>query len=610
MKRIISLLLAVTLLVGCMTVLSSCGKKGGGAEIAVYLGSEVYDFDPGDYYVSDNAAQFMSLLYEPLFSLNEKGKLEMAAAESYEIDEEKREIAIVLRESYWSDGNAVVPNDFVSAWKRILDPKSANPAAALLYDIEDAYAVKSGALSSLDDVDANNKGDSETILINYRENADVDQLLANLASVATAPVRYSVIESNPAFWSKSIATIVTNGPFRLASYDLEEGEICLERNTGYHQPADAKRADKEVKPYKLVNFWAPNAKLVTLTYDDIANKTVFYLGDATADARKNATLAKKADAYDALSTFTLAFVSENELYSDVKVRQAMSMALDRDAIAAALVYAKAANAFVPHTTVGVKGEDFKPATLIKTGNQLAAAQALLPAAAKGAAVKIVLNDDNENRIIGALVEAAWDALGLNATVTYKKTKASTVFDSTMGDEVQKYDSYVQYLVKSVAEGSELAAEDKYDVVGFDWQMYSTDPFVGLASLGSKMCGNGVEFADGFDSEGEPVEGEQDVIRPSLAVWTESVGKQYDAYLDEAYSVADEKTRAEKLGAAAGLIASDCPVIPVVFNQNVSVIGKGLSGVDVDYFGNVSFTKAKLSGYMKYLVYDEQKKDNK
>ena len=598
MKRIISLLLAVTLLVGCMTVLSSCGKKGGGAEIAVYLGNEVYDFDPSDYYVSDNAAQFMSLLFEPLFSINKRGKLEMAAAESYEIDEEKREIAILLRESYWSDGNAVVPNDFVFAWKRILDPKNANPAAALFYDIENACDAKNGNGASLDDISANNKGDSKTILITYRENANVDQLLMNLASIATAPVCQSALESYPAFWSKSIATLVTNGPFRLASYDPDGGEICLERNTGYHQATDSKRPDKVVKPYKLVNFWAEDAKLVTLTYDDIANKTVFFLGDATADARKNATFAKKADAYDALSTFTFAFVSESDAFENADLRRAMSLALDRNAIAAALVYAKAATGFVPHEKMGVRGLKFVPTALINTSADVAAATALVPESAKGMAVKLALNDDADNRIIGELVKAAWEAIGLKVTVVYQKTKVSSVRDEALGDQVAKYDSYVQYIVKTVAEGSALADADKCDVVGFEWQMYSADPFVGLASLTSSMNGNGVIFAN------EP--GEADVKRPSLAVWGDAESQEYNQHVKNAYDAENSEDRVSELAAAAGMIAEKCPVIPVVFNQNISVIGKGLSGVDVDYFGNFSFTKAKLGSYKKYLIYDEQK----
>ena len=73
MKKLLSLVLVLALMLGAVAVLSSCGKpKDDGAEISVYLGDGVYDLDPSDYYVSDNAAQLMSLLYEPLFRLTEK----------------------------------------------------------------------------------------------------------------------------------------------------------------------------------------------------------------------------------------------------------------------------------------------------------------------------------------------------------------------------------------------------------------------------------------------------------------------------------------------------------------------------------------------------------
>ena len=83
---------------------------------------------------------------------------------------------------------------------------------------------------------------------------------------------------------------------------------------------------------------------------------------------------------------------------------------------------------------------------------------------------------------------------------------------------------------------------------------------------------------------------------------------YDQLLSAAFESTTEENRVQKLAAAAGLIAEDCPVIPVVFNQSISVVGKGLSGVKVDYFGNVSFTKAKLASYKDYLVYDDQKEN--
>ena len=145
MKKIISLLLAVLMLGSALFALAGCKSDDDGARISVYLGNEVFDFDPSDYYVDSNQDQLMSLLFEPLFRVNAKGKLVMAAAKDYEIDEDSRKITVTLRESYWSDDVLVKAEDFAYAWcNRILDANNPNSAAALFYDIENAAAVKSG----------------------------------------------------------------------------------------------------------------------------------------------------------------------------------------------------------------------------------------------------------------------------------------------------------------------------------------------------------------------------------------------------------------------------------------------------------------------------------
>ena len=118
MKRIVCLLLALIMLFTSAICLFSCGEpEDDGAEIAVYLGERVYDFDPGDYYVDSNADQIMSLLYDPLFRVNEKGKLVLdGAADDYSVDEDTRTIVITLRETYWSNSKPVIAADFVYAW--------------------------------------------------------------------------------------------------------------------------------------------------------------------------------------------------------------------------------------------------------------------------------------------------------------------------------------------------------------------------------------------------------------------------------------------------------------------------------------------------------------
>ncbi len=254
MKRILSLFLAVALLLGSATLLVSCGTpKDDGAQIAIYLTDMVYDLDPTDFYVSSNAEQVMSLLFEPLFRLDKKGNVEKAMAKSYKIDKTERKIVIKLRESYWSNGTRVQAADYVYAWRdRIMDPARSNPAAALFYDIENAIEVKNGTADLYYfGVNATNIYE---LTIKYREGADVKQLLRNLASVATSPVSNATVESTPFYWSKVTTTAVVNGPFMVKSYEASSGVLTLTRNLGYHQKTTEKNFMKNVTPYMLVHF--------------------------------------------------------------------------------------------------------------------------------------------------------------------------------------------------------------------------------------------------------------------------------------------------------------------------------------------------------------------
>ena len=146
MKRTLSLLLALVMIFGALASFTSCGApKNSGAEINIYLGSQPFDLDPSDYYVSAEAEQILALIYEPLFTVNKNGKLKLAAAKDYEVDKEEREIVITLRESYWSDNLKVKASDFIYAWcDRILDPSKPNPAATLFIDIEGVEALLNG----------------------------------------------------------------------------------------------------------------------------------------------------------------------------------------------------------------------------------------------------------------------------------------------------------------------------------------------------------------------------------------------------------------------------------------------------------------------------------
>ena len=581
MKKFLSLILALALISGMLLVFASCGKaKDQGAEISVYLG-EVYDLDPTDYYVDSNAEQVMSLLFEPLFSVKKNGKLTCnAAAKKYKVDKRERTITVELRESYWSDSTLVKAEDFLYAWRDILlEPNNANPAASLLYDIENAYEIKNGDLSIYELGVA--VTETLELTITYREGANYMQLLKNLASVATAPVRQDVItEINSGYWSKMVNTAYTNGPFMISSIDYESDNFTLVRNSGYHQSLDVKDDTKIVRPSKLMSSFTLGSEETRLSYTSIENNTVFYMTDMPlADRAGNQ---KSAVVVDDLSTYTYVFNVENPLFAIKEVRQALSMAIDRDAIISAITFGTAANGFLPNTVLNTaNGKAFSRDSLISTSAKLDEAKALLAGVDFSGiekSFKLTVNDDEESKKIAELVSAVWTELGFTVTVDALAPIANTVGKDD--DAANIKDSAIQVLVNKAARG-----ERSFDVIAVDWQMYSTDPFVALSAFATEFSGCGSLLP------------EDTTVYGSFGGYK---NEEYDKLIAEAYAETDAKLRAEKLLAAEQMLVDSACIVPLVFNQSVTFVSKDISKLAYDGFGNFILTDLKLKNYEKYL----------
>ena len=583
MKKIFSLVLVLSLLLSSALVLTSCGApENEGAQIPVYLGEPIYDFDPTDYYVDSNADQLMSLLYEPLFTLTEKGKLKKAAADKYEVNEEERTIVIELRETYWSDGSRVLASDYIYAWRDvILDPTKANPAAALFYDIENAAEIKKGEASSYE---FGATGSLYEITIVYREGADYEQLLKNLASVAAAPLRQNGVAQSSSYWAKSVNSIYTNGPFKVDTLDYEDGILTLTRNLGYHQNPNKVDYDNEVNPYILTTPFEVAGKTVELSYSDIEDKAIFIMSDATlADRSANKGEAK---VYDDLSTYTYVFDTTNPLFANKDVRKALSLVIDRNAIISAITFGKAADGFV----APLAAKDIEQSLISASANKAAAEELLknsgVDFAVIGKSFTLTVNDDAESIAIAEIVKEAWESLGFSVTIDAVGTVESTIIDFANNTNIVVKDSKIQYLVKEASKGNV-----QYDVIAVDWQMYSGDPFVALASLTSDINGCGAIFNDAQTS-----------LRPNISGWSNA---EYDALINAAYSTANDDARNGYLKDAEKLLMEEMPVIPLVFNETFVFTAKGISKVNVDGLGNLNFTDTKLRKYEKYLPETEE-----
>lgn len=623
MKKIISAVLAVVLLCAVVCPLAGCKKKD--AALTVYLGDRLYDLDPANAVVSDEAAQVLSLIYEPLFRLTESGSVKNGLAKSWKKIEnpEKGEygMEIVLRESYWSGSKLtqITAADVYYAWMRILDPRFESQAAPLLYDIKNAVAVKQGE-KSVNDLGIEENHD--TLTITFEGPVDYDAFLRNLTSVALSPLLEKAVtkgateDDTPGFWAKKSSYIACSGPFTVRTINYDTGEFTLERNPGYKVAS--------VKPASLIaGWWYPDAEtedgevleygdeFLEAKLDEFLDGTVFVLGAMPlGEDGVRADYKKKADTTDLLSTYSYIFNTNKEIFKDARVRQALSLAIDRDAIAEMLVYAKAADGFIANGVweAGSAKTSFreKADALIATSANVAEAEKLL-AAAEGDGVdlgeRIVISyrDSVDEAFVAETVAEVWNELGLNVTtkaLTYDETvwtNAAKWSSDKPGRPVWMSGSSKSEAYKKAGNGTPegdmyvyddgiqaLYADGEFDVLAVDYQMYSVNAFTALCGFTSDMNGNGVSY--GMDAEG--------LSTYSLKTHCSGfVNEAYDKLLRDALAEKDLEKRAAILHEAEALLIEQMPVMPICYNVGYTLTS-GVGGISTDAYGLLNFTKVK------------------
>ncbi|GGA64412.1 peptide ABC transporter substrate-binding protein [Ornithinibacillus halotolerans] len=197
-------------------------------------GTEPKSFDPS---IGFDAVSWDPLnnLMEGLTRLDKDHRAGPGVAENWDISEDGLTYTFHLREdAKWSNGDSVVAGDFEYAWKYMLDPATASPAAFLAYFIEGAEAYNSGD-GSVDDVKVTAK-DEKTLEVVLAQPTGF--FLDVLTNPAFFPINQKVAEADPN-WHTEAETFVGNGPFKLDSWKHEE-EMVFVKNEHYWDAATVK----------------------------------------------------------------------------------------------------------------------------------------------------------------------------------------------------------------------------------------------------------------------------------------------------------------------------------------------------------------------------------
>ena len=179
-------------------------------------------------------------LMEGLTRLDAKSVAKPAVAEKWDISDDGLTYTFHLRkDAKWSNGDSVVAEDFVFAWKMMLDPSATppSPAAFLAYFIEGAEAFNSGE-GTADDVNITAVNDKtlEVVL-----GASTGFFLDLLTNPAFFPINHKVAGKDPD-WHTEAESFVANGPFMLESWE-HESEMVFAKNKEYWD-ADAVKLGK------------------------------------------------------------------------------------------------------------------------------------------------------------------------------------------------------------------------------------------------------------------------------------------------------------------------------------------------------------------------------
>ena len=145
MKRRVALALAAMLAAGAL--LPACGPKppeDAALELRRGNGSEPDSIDP-QLARMEAAMTILRDCYEGLVSMAPDGKPVPGAAESWSVSDDGRDYTFRLRASArWSNGDRLVAEDFVQAFRRLVNPATASQYALMLETVVNAADIVAG----------------------------------------------------------------------------------------------------------------------------------------------------------------------------------------------------------------------------------------------------------------------------------------------------------------------------------------------------------------------------------------------------------------------------------------------------------------------------------
>ena len=292
-----------------------------------------------------------------------------------------------------------------------------------------------------------------------------------------------------------------------------------------------------------------------------------------------------------MMTGTFMFNTQNEIFANPKVRQALSLALDREELAKTLKYVSPADTLITKGVFNtVRKTSFKEKAdygISTTANKAEAEKLVKEAGVKGKSFTITIRATETDMMVAKYAQKVWEEIGFNVEIKILGYSITTYTEDQLVNKTDdKGNPYTVWEPQIIYDGllhdnyMDAYKSRDFDVIFYDVNMLTTDAFPALAQFASMYSGSSYDFTntDNFD-----------VIVPHISGY---LNKDYDTLMQQAMVETDVNKRAELLHQAEALLLEDLPITPVIYYENYFTLSKELRKVGTTYFGGFDFSDAK------------------
>jgi ABC-type oligopeptide transport system substrate-binding subunit len=472
-------------------------------------------------------------LFEGLVVQDPKGNIAPGVAERWSVSEDGLSYRFTLRaNAKWSNGEPVTAGDFVYSLRRIEDPKVHSQVAEVLYPIKNAQEVNTGKL----DVTALGVAAPDPRTVEITLKAPTPYFLHLLTLRTALPVNERNVARFGEEWVKP-GNMVSNGAYVLDDVK-PNAHIRIVKNSNYWNAGNV--------AIDLVVFDPSTDSAAVLRRYRAGELDIIYGGlpnDQLAWLKQN--MPKELHVAPSAAAAYYALNTTKPPLNDVRVRQALAMAINREVLVEKITLAGElpAYGFVPDGIANYTSQKASWAKMSQADRDAAAIKLMTEAGygpRKPLSIKLALSTSENIKRIAVAIAAMWKKLGINIELVNTEFKV---------------------LVANLRQGD-------FEVGSYGW------------------------LADYNDAQHFLFPFETSTKQLNLSKFSNT---DYDRLMAEASVTSDQRKRAQLMQQAEAILLREMPALPLYFPVSKNLVSTKVKGweenlMNVVYVKNLSFVK--------------------